>query len=82
MPKVKEISPVDLEIRLRMEKGMLAKCGRDIRGDDEEYTALMRLCRIAGVDPLVNTYEEIDTAIQGTFERWRSRARLLGGGRP
>ncbi len=80
MPKVPEVSVVDIEIRKRMEEGMLAKCGRDIRGNDEEYTALMRLCRIANVDPLIYTYEEVDTAIQIEFNKWRNRSKLLGGG--
>ena len=80
MPKVKETSVVDIEIRKRMEEGMLKKCGRDIRENDKEFEALMRLCRIANVDPLVMTYIEIDAAIQATFNKWRDRAKLLGGG--
>lgn len=80
MPKVPEISSVDIEIRKRMEAGMLAKSGRDIRGNNEEYSALIRLCRIANVDPLIHTYVEVDKAIHETFNRWRDRSRLLGGG--
>ena len=80
MPKVPEQSVVDIDIRKRMEAGMLAKSGRDIRGNDEEYNALMRLCRIANVDPLIHTYEEVDKVIHEVFVRWRDRSRLLGGG--
>ena len=80
MPKVPEQSVVDIDIRKRMEAGMLAKSGRDIRGNDEEYRALLRLCRIAAVDPLIHTYEEVDKAIHEVFVRWRDRSKLLGGG--
>lgn len=76
MPKIPELNVVDLEIRKRMEEGMLAKTGRNIRGDDEEYRALLRLARMAGVDPLVHTYLEIDAAIQEMWKRWRDRAKL------
>lgn len=79
MPKIQETSPVDIEIRKRLEEGMLAVSGRDIRGNDVEYNALLRLCGIANVHPLVNTYVEIDQAIQVTFNKWRDRAKLLGG---
>lgn len=75
-------SIVDIDIRKRMEEGMLTQKGRDIRGNDLEYQALMRLCRIAEIDPLVSTYSEVDDAIQKTFVKWRNRVGLLGGGRP
>lgn len=78
-----EISIVDIETRRRMEEGMLKKTGRDIRDDDAEYDALMRLCRIADVCPWCSTYLEVEAAIQSTFDKWCSRhMKSLGGGRP
>lgn len=77
--KTTEISIVDIENRKRMEEGMLAKSGRDIRGNDEEYTALLRLAKMAEVDPTFFTYLEVDAAIQATFVKWRERSKLLGG---
>lgn len=91
MPKIPAPSVVDIEARRRLEEGMLRAHGRDIRGDDREYNALLGLLRIAGNDPeypklpmtaWTHTYEEIDRVIHDTFLRWRDRARLLGGNRP
>jgi len=77
MPKVPEISIVDIDIRKRIEAGMLTKRGMDIRGNEEEYTAFLRLCRLAGVEPLVSTYDEMDEAIKEMWQRWRERVRVL-----
>ena len=77
MPKIKVVSPVDVEIRRRMEEGMLSKTARDITGNDEEYSALLRLARLAGVDPLVHTYLEIDTAVQAMWSRYREAGKQL-----
>lgn len=71
---------VDIEARKRMEEGMLVKTGRNIAGDDIEWAAFMRLCTLAGSDPVFNTYLECDEAIQKEFTKWRRR--VLGGDKP
>ncbi len=74
MPKLPAPSTVDIEIRKRLEEGMLAQKGHDIRGDEEQYRALLRLCRLAGVDPLIHTYAEIDAKVQAMWTRYRDAA--------
>lgn len=74
MPKIVQPSVVDIEIRRRLEEGMLRVDHRDIRGDDEQYKALLGLCRMVDMDPLIYTYEEIKPAIEIMFNNWRNRA--------
>lgn len=77
-----QVNVVDAEIRDRMEKGMLAKNGRDIRGNDEEYFALLKLARMSGADPLVSTYLEVDAAVQKLYQDWHARMKAISAPRP
>lgn len=77
MDEDKEIDIVELDIRRRIEEGILKATGFDIRGNDDEYHAYRRLCRLAEVEPMVSTYEEMDAAVKTTFAKWQVRAKLL-----
>lgn len=74
-----QVSVVDIDIRRRIEEGMLRFRGHDIRGNDDEYQCFLRLCRMAGVEPLVSTYAEMHEAVEAMWKRWQMRAKLLGG---
>lgn len=82
MPKISTPSVVDIDIRRRIEEGLLQFRHRDIRGDEDEYQCFLRLCRLASIDPLVSTYVEMDARIEEMWRQWQEKARLLGGNRP
>lgn len=65
------MSVVDQECRVRMNTGFKGKFGEDM--DDEEYVRFVRLSGLAKMNPLVSTFNEIDTAIQTISKKWKPK---------
>lgn len=64
---------VDLEIRTRINTGFKKKFGEDM--SDDELTRFYRLAGLAKMNPLVNTFAEIDLGIQTISKKWKPKAR-------
>lgn len=62
---------VDRETDLRMSEGFQRKFGEDMSG--EEKARFYKLARLAGMNPLVNTFAEIDGGIQKISKKWKPK---------
>lgn len=65
------MSIVDQECKTRMNAGFRERFGEDM--DNEEYRRLLRLAGLVRMSPLVNSFAEIDKAIQTISKGWKPK---------